>query len=170
MRRRFVFPVLVMLLTVGCGGQGQEATPSPTAEEEHAEPKCEPVGDASKATQKVDVKLQEYAVLPATPSTKAGLVHFAIENAGQEAHELVIVKADDPAALPTTTDGAFDEGRAPAGSVIGEVEPFPGGSRCDGTFQLAAGRYVLACNIVEREDDAVEAHFKLGMRTGFTVE
>lgn len=37
------------------------------------------------------------------------------------------------------------------------------------TIDLAAGRYVLICNIVEK-DDEIESHYQEGMRVSFTVE
>jgi len=37
-------------------------------------------------------------------------------------------------------------------------------------FDLAPGKYVLICNIVQTEPDgSKEAHYKVGMRTAFTV-
>jgi hypothetical protein len=38
------------------------------------------------------------------------------------------------------------------------------------SFDLAPGKYVLICNIVQTEPDgSIEAHYKVGMRTAFTV-
>jgi hypothetical protein len=36
-------------------------------------------------------------------------------------------------------------------------------------FDLAAGGYVLICNVVEKDEGKTEAHYQLGMRTAFTV-
>lgn len=130
---------------------------------------CEPVGDASTADTTVAVTLQEWAVLPDPGEAPAGTIAFEAENTGEEPHELYVVQADDPADLPTTEDGAFDEEAYGEEKVVGEVHPFPGGESCSGTFDLEPGSYVLLCNIVEEEDGETEAHYQLGMRTSFTV-
>jgi hypothetical protein len=128
------------------------------------------VGDATTASKRVLVKLDEFLVRPADASAPAGKINFHIENAGKEPHEFVVVKGSDPAALPTDADGKVLEDKLPADAFIGEVEPFGGGTSCDGTFDLAAGNYVLFCNIVEKEEDGtMESHYKEGMHTAFTV-
>jgi hypothetical protein len=99
----------------------------------------------------------------------AGNVAFAIDNAGEEPHEFVVVQGDSIEDLPTDDDGALDEGALDSGALIGEVEPFPGGESCEGTFELEAGDYVLLCNIVEEEDGEVESHLAEGMATTFSV-
>jgi hypothetical protein len=129
------------------------------------------VGDATTATGRVLVKLDEFYVRPADPSAPAGRINFHIENAGAEPHELVVVKGGDPVGLPTDDTGKVLEDKLPPDAFVGEVEPFPGNSSsCDGTFELTAGSYVLFCNIVEMEEDGTtESHYKEGMRAGFTV-
>ena len=89
---------------------------------------------------------------------------------GTDAHELVVVRADDPAKLPLAADGTVDEGKLPEGAFVGEIEPFPAKQHCTGTFQLAAGRYALFCNILETEADGTkENHYANGMRSAFEV-
>ena len=130
---------------------------------------CEPVGDPSTADSTVGVTLDEWSVAPDSDGVAAGAINFAADNVGEDAHELVIVEGSDPDALPLADDGSVDEGALPDGAFIGEIEVFPPGETCDGVFELAAGDYVLFCNIVEVEDGEVENHFELGMRTVFTV-
>jgi hypothetical protein len=81
----------------------------------------------------------------------------------------VVIHTDlAPDALPTADDGSVDE----AGEgieVIGEIEEFAPGESQTGTFDLAAGSYVLICNVVEEEEGEVEAHYHLGMHAAFTV-
>ena len=57
------------------------------------------------------------------------------------------------------------------GAFIGEIEAFPAGETCEGTFELPeAGDYILFCNIVETlEDGSVESHFEEGMVTTVTA-
>jgi hypothetical protein len=100
----------------------------------------------------------------------AGKITFDAGNAGQEAHELVVVRADDPSTLPLAADGTVDEEKLPEGAFVGEIEPFPANQHCTGTFQLAAGRYALFCNILETEaDGSKENHYANGMRARFEV-
>jgi hypothetical protein len=100
----------------------------------------------------------------------AGTVTFDANNTGADAHELVVVRADDPAKLPLAADGTVDEDQLPEGALVGEIEPFPATQHCTGTFQLAAGRYALFCNILERKADGTKQnHYANGMRSAFEV-
>ena len=84
-----------------------------------------------------------------------------------DVHELVILKTDlGASALPTDEDGAVDETGAGI-EVIDEVEDLEVGSAADLTVNLAAGKYVLLCNIFDETEN--EAHYKMGMRIDFTV-
>jgi len=131
---------------------------------------CDPFGNSADADTTVNATLGEYTIALDAASAPAGKVHFAVENAGAEVHEIVVVRADSVADLPIGDDGALAEDELPEGTLIGEVEGFPAGETCDGTFDLAAGDYVLLCNIVEEEDDgSIEAHVKEGMVTTFEV-
>lgn len=131
---------------------------------------CQPVGDPATARAKMDVTLDEWSVQTAQPSVAAGPVTFTAQNAGEEPHELVIVRAaGDPGALPVDEQGAVDEEKLPPGARIGEIEAFPSGTSCQGTFELPAGDYVLFCNIVEQHGGEQHVHYPLGMRTKLTV-
>jgi hypothetical protein len=115
------------------------------------------------------VTLSEWTVDPSPSSVTAGKTDFRAVNRGTEVHELVIVKGDQPAALPVK-DGAVDEDALPKGAFIGEIEDVPAGDVCVGTFELAAGPYVLFCNIVEKEPNGeLESHYQNGMRTALAV-
>lgn len=127
-------------------------------------PSTAPAAGGSAST--VDVKLQEWAVLPASPTVRTGSVTFNVENVGPDwNHELVVVKTDlafDD--LPTKAGGSFDE--AGTGITIsGEAENVAVGGSESVTLDLAPGKYVLICNIVED----IRIHYKLGMRTPFEV-
>jgi uncharacterized cupredoxin-like copper-binding protein len=123
-----------------------------------------PASGATPST--VDVKLQEWAVLPASPTVKAGSVTFKVANVGPDwNHELVVVKTDLALdALPTKAGGSFDE--AGAGVTInGEADNVAVGGSASLTLDLAPGKYVLLCNIIED----IRIHYRLGMRTSFEV-
>ncbi len=145
-------------LAVGACG-GASATQSPAA----ATP------DAGGST--VDVLLQEWAVVPAVPTAKAGSVTFKVTNKGpDDTHEFVVFRTDlEPRALPTGADGSVDE-EGEGVEAIGEIEDVTVGSTQEVTFDLEPGKYVLICNLVEESGGTAEVHYKLGMSTGFTVE
>ena len=150
----------------GASGSGSGSAPASGS----AAVACKPVGDAAKADAKVPVELAEWSVTPKPPSVKAGTVTFDAANTGADAHELVVVRADDPAALPKDADGIVDESKLPDGALVGEIEVFPAKQRCQGTFELGAGKYALFCNILETEADGTkENHYANGMRTSFQV-
>jgi hypothetical protein len=129
---------------------------------------CKPVGDAATSDATIAVELKEWAVLPARADVPAGTVTFEARNTGEDAHELVVVRAADPASLPLAADGTVDEEKLPEGAFVGEIEAFPAKQTCPGTFELAAGSYALFCNILETEaDGAKENHYANGMRTRF---
>ena len=72
--------------------------------------------------------------------------------------------------LPTDDDGAVLE-TGEGMEVVDEIEDIPIGDTPTLTVDLAAGSYVLICNILQEEPDGtLEAHYSVGMRTGFTVE
>jgi hypothetical protein len=132
-------------------------------------PPSKPVGDAGSSDATIAVELKEWSVVPARADVPAGTVTFDANNTGADAHELVVVRADDPAKLPLAA-GTVDEEKLPRGAFVGEIEPFPSKQHCTGTFQLTAGRYALFCNILETEADGTkENHYANGMRSRFEV-
>jgi hypothetical protein len=151
----------------GASGSGS-ASGSGTASGQAAA--CKPVGHAAGSDATIAVELKEWSVTPARADAPAGTITFDASNTGAEAHELVVVRAGDPAALPLTADGTVDENKLPEGAFVGEVEPFPAKQHCTGTFELAAGSYALFCNILETEaDGSKENHYANGMRARFEV-
>jgi hypothetical protein len=129
---------------------------------------CKPVGDAATSDATIAVELKEWAVLPARADVPAGTVTFEARNTGEDAHELVVVRAADPAALPLAADGTVDEEKLPEGAFVGEIEAFPAKQTCTGTFELPAGGYALFCNLLETEADGTkENHYANGMRARF---
>lgn len=120
----------------------------------------------------VKVNLQEFAVLPDVSSIDSGKVTFEATNTGpDDAHELVVFKTDLPLLeLPASAEGKVDEEGAGL-TTIGEIEEFDPGTTASGTFDLAPGRYLLVCNIVQDEPDGTkESHYREGMVAEFTVK
>lgn len=118
----------------------------------------------------VSVVLSEWIVEPDPTTAAAGSVEFVAKNEGGEVHELVVVKGDDPDALPVDEDGKVIEDDLPEGDFIGEIAEFDAGTEETASFDLEAGSYILFCNITEEEDDGtVESHFQEGMVNTITV-
>ena len=112
--------------------------------------------------------LQEFAIVPSVASVPAGTVKFVAKNTGpDDIHEMVVLRTDlDAAALST---GKADE-EGDGITSIGETGDVAVGETKEVSFDLAPGKYVLICNIVQTEPDgSIEAHYKVGMRTAFTV-
>lgn len=115
----------------------------------------------------VAVGLQDYAISLVPASVSAGEITFDVSNTATQEHEMVIIKTDlSPEALPTKEDGTLDE-EGEGVEAIDEVEGVQGATSETLVVDLAAGNYVLVCNIYN--DKTGEAHYPLGMRASFTV-
>ncbi|HEY3142546.1 MAG TPA: hypothetical protein VGJ86_15515 [Acidimicrobiales bacterium] len=163
-------------------GPGQSGSASGTASgpasgsgsgsETSGSEECVYVGNSTKdPTAAVQVSLKEFSLEPLPASVPAGTIQFVATNEGEEKHEVVIVRFDGaPTDLPTDADGGVDEEQLPEGALIGEIEGFNAGKTCAAGFDLAPGKYVLFCNIVEEEANGdMESHYHEGMTTTFTV-
>lgn len=126
-------------------------------------------GASGGGASTVDVTLQEFAVIPASSSAPAGDVTFNVTNEGpDDVHEFVVFRSDlAPDALPTAEDGSVDE-EGEGVELQDEIEDIAVGDTQSVTIDLAAGDYVLICNIYDEEEQ--ESHYQEGMRVGFTVE
>jgi uncharacterized cupredoxin-like copper-binding protein len=157
-KRRILAALPITALVVAACGAA--ASPSPSA--------AAPTAGPSAAAGSLAVALQEWAVLPASPSVAAGEVTFTVTNTGPaDEHEFVVLRTDiDANALPTDETGTVTEG-GEGMEVVDEIEDIPVGETQDLTVTLTAGKYVLLCNIYSEDED--EAHYKMGMRTNFTV-
>jgi len=147
----------VAFAVAACGGAA--ATPSPAAE------------SPEPGSTTVDVTLQEWGVVPAVATAKAGSVTFKVANKGpDDTHEFVVFRTDlDQRALPTGADGSVDE-EGSGVQAIGELEDVTVGSTQEVTFELQPGKYVFVCNLVEESGGTTEVHYQLGMSAAFTVE
>jgi uncharacterized cupredoxin-like copper-binding protein len=115
----------------------------------------------------VAVSLVEFSVVPESPVGAAGPIRFSVRNQGKEVHEFVVVRSKlDPGKLPTKADGSVDEDKV---DHLAEVEDLKPKKKETLKIDLAPGSYVLMCNRVETDKGKTEAHYKLGMRTRFTV-
>ena len=116
-------------------------------------------GGGVKATE------SDFKIELGSSSAKAGEVTFNVENNGPSVHEFVVFKTDlAQDALPTKQDEngieiVDEEGQGV--EHIDEIEDIAVGSSQDLKVNLAAGKYVLICNL--------PAHYTQGMHTAFTV-
>lgn len=154
---RFVLTALLAASGIVLGGCGDETTDS---------------GDETVDAATVNVKMGEFYVVATPASVPAGDVELHVTNEGPEdVHELVVLKTDLPAdKLPLDAAGDVDE-EATGIEAMGEVEDVASGAEAHLDLKLAAGKYVLICNIAQMEpDNTIEHHYTEGMFTSFTVE
>ena len=117
----------------------------------------------------IAITLQEFAVIPSPAQAPAGDVTFDATNEGpDDVHEFVVFATDlAPDALPTVEDGSVDE-TGEGVELQDEIEDIAVGDTQSVTIDLAAGNYVLICNIYDAAEK--ESHYQEGMRVEFTVE
>lgn len=129
-----------------------------------------PVRTPTPVPTTVNVTLEEFSVTPDRSSVSAGHITFHVSNAGEDMHEFLVIKTDlAPDMLPTEDDGSYMED-GPGTDLLDEIELVPSGESRNLDIDLAAGKYVLICNMVHTEEDGeIEVHYQLGMRTAFTV-
>lgn len=89
-------------------------------------------------------------------SVPAGKITFTLNNTGTIEHEAVVLKTDTPFDQLVVTKGKVSEKDSQ-----GEVPELAEGKSASVTLDLAAGSYVLGCNVKD--------HYPLGMRAAFTV-
>ena len=106
----------------------------------------------------VAVELSDFKVVPAPATASAGSVTFNVANKGATIHEFVVVKTDLKADALPVVDNKIDES---ALTPVDEIEDIAIGATPTLTVDLAAGHYVLLCNI--------ETHYGLGMHADFDV-
>ena len=119
---------------------------------------CAPAAENIPADVDVAVHMQDYRVLLSTATVKAGTVRFGIKNEGGMEHSFELIKTDLPFdQLPTTGDA-----KAKEDGLVKQVKSLPVGKVSVVTADLAAGKYVIICNIA--------GHYQLGMRAALTVQ
>lgn len=128
-----------------------------------------PACPSAQPASGVTVTLTEYAIAADVDEVSAGSVRFVVENAGEEPHELLVLRAASLDELPLDDRGVLVEDRLPGGVLVGEIEPFAAGQTCELALELGAGDYLLVCNVVEEEGGVVKAHLPLGMVRSLTV-
>jgi hypothetical protein len=90
-----------------------------------------------------------------------GVARLVLKNFGTQSHEVVIAAVASPSALPVV-DGGVDE------DALADLKPkrvagFASNTICEGTFELAAGQYVVFCNLLDEDVTPAVSHFAEGM-------
>ena len=163
-----LFALLSLLLFVAaCNGDDGDADPTatePAAEEPTAtEPAAgEPTATEPAASETtIDVSLREFVVEPSIDTAPAGTITFNVTSDASIFHNLKVIATDlAPDALPVD-DALFavDEEQVDVVASTADLDP---GEQETLTVELAAGSYVLICNI--------PTHYGAGMTVAFTVE
>jgi len=122
-----------------------------------------------------NVTLQEFSIAVHPGIVQAGKVTLHVENRGSITHELVMVRAASPSALPRVKKagersvGAVDEEAIPESAKMGETGDVAAGTTVSKVFDLPAGTYVVFCNIDTKGGSTVLNHFVHGMVASLVV-
>jgi uncharacterized cupredoxin-like copper-binding protein len=110
----------------------------------------------------VNVLLEDFKVRRDAAVVPAGTVRLRILNQGPTSHELIVVRTDRaPDRLPLQSDGLTANEDAPGIDLLEEAEGLDIDDRRTVVLDLAAGNYVLYCNL--------EGHYLGGMHAALTV-
>jgi uncharacterized cupredoxin-like copper-binding protein len=103
------------------------------------------------------VTMKDYRVELSVDTVKAGTVKIGVRNAGGMEHSFELIKTDLPFdKLPTTGDA-----KAREDGLVKQVKSIGVGKVSVVTADLAAGSYVVICNVA--------GHYQLGMRAALAV-
>lgn len=145
---------------------------------------CSPAGASpSPASGNLTATLSEWNIDMSASNAPAGRVAFAITNQGAIPHEFLMIRTDMMADALPVKDGMIDvmamggpmgsggmdmPGMSPAPSMehpvgtVGVIDEITAGATAQLTINdLAAGHYVIVCDL--------PAHYEQGMRIDFTV-
>jgi uncharacterized cupredoxin-like copper-binding protein len=110
----------------------------------------------------VNVRLEDFKVQPDAAVVPAGTVSFRIHNQGPTTHQVIFVRTDRaPDKLPLQRDGLTVNEEAPGIDLVDEVGGLDIDDRRTLVLDLAAGNYVMYCNL--------EGHYLGGMHATLTV-
>ena len=157
---------MVVVLTLGLSGCGNDGGGGGVAKDSGAGASpCEPVGAdlEARATRTVAVALREFSFTPSTVDVAAGVVTFAVTNAGTQNHELAVLPGGGD--VPLTPAGKPDEDALSAAGAF-ELEAFGPGLSCQATFDLEPGAYTLFCIVTDADG---QTHYQKGMRGRLSV-
>ena len=110
------------------------------------------------------MELVEFTIRPNVTRARPGTVIFKVQNAGELAHQFVVIRSDLPTAeLPRKPlDAGVDETKI---EVVGKIDSIAPGSNAEVSVPVDAGKYVLICNLFA----GGKSHYLSGMYTAFEV-
>ncbi|HYK97434.1 MAG TPA: cupredoxin domain-containing protein [Candidatus Acidoferrales bacterium] len=120
---------------------------------------CSQAADTVPADVQLTVTLKDYTVTLSSPTVKAGTVKIGVQNSGAMAHQFDLIKTD-LAADKLPIDGG--SGTAKTDGLVKQVLNIGVGKVAVVTADLAAGHYVIICNVA--------GHYQLGMHADLTVQ
>ena len=110
----------------------------------------------------VNVRLEDFKVRRDAAVVRAGTVSFLIRNQGPTTHEIIVVRTDlAPDKLPLQSDGLTVDEEGDGVEFLDEAQGLDIDDRQTMVLDLAAGNYVLYCNL--------EGHYLGGMHAALTV-
>jgi uncharacterized cupredoxin-like copper-binding protein len=110
----------------------------------------------------VNVLLRDFEVREDAAVVPTGTVSFRIRNQGPTSHELIVVRTDRaPDKLPLQSDGLTVDEEGEGVELLDEAEGLDIDDRQTMVLDLAAGHYVMYCNL--------EGHYLGGMYAALTV-
>ena len=110
----------------------------------------------------VNVLLEDFRVREDAAVVPVGTVSFRIRNQGPTSHEFILVRTDRaPDKLPLQRDGLTVNEEAPGIKLLDEAGGLDIDDRETLVLDLAAGHYVMYCNL--------EGHYLGGMYAALTV-
>jgi uncharacterized cupredoxin-like copper-binding protein len=119
---------------------------------------CSPTAENIPTDVDVAVHMQDYKVILSVATVKAGTIRFGVKNEGNMEHSFELIKTDLPFdQIPTTGDA-----KAKEDGLVKQVKSLPVGKVSVVSADLAAGKYVVICNVA--------GHYQLGMRAALTVQ
>ncbi len=104
----------------------------------------------------VKVTLKEFSVAASPKTAKRGNIKFAVHNAGKLAHSFVVVRTK---LAPGKLQVKGNRVNLTKLNVIGKIRSIKPGKSSSLSAKLAAGKYVLFCNL--------PGHYKAGQYKGF---
>jgi uncharacterized cupredoxin-like copper-binding protein len=147
-RLPLIFAALA-LGVAGCGGgdgSSGDAAASPTA-----------ASQTQVAGRRTTITMSDYDFDPKSLAAKAGKLRLTVVNAGNDQHELVLIRTRKaPGALPVKDQQASQAG------AVGEIPEQEAGKSASRAFHLERGSYVFICNI--------PGHYQSGMAGKLTVK
>ena len=107
----------------------------------------------------INAELVDWKINLDNATGKAGSITFSVSNKGANTHEFVVVQTDLAADKLPVTGNLVDEA---AFTPVDEIEDIEPNATPTLTVTLAAGHYVILCNI--------EEHYGKGMHADLTVK